>query len=742
MWCARAVLRTNERTNVRFVVRARRVNNERTNVPSIVPSLMSGMLADAATALYWFLCCGTELGEARRARERLYWLACCVPSADRYHAVPEIFEWTQVATMRMTRQQMVDDIQNAALLRQPVNVPPPKAVSRHEVHPEQQQLVILPSTALGGGNVAARRHLSALKSFVGLWRTRRDAARLMPQPRHGDIQIKCAPATSCSTLESETQALLGASCLDSALAAADGGGGASSQPSQLVEIVSELAPVSATALTPARPLPPPASIAASAVAADAEAEPALAAASHRPSERRPSERRRSVLGGFLSGARSLAHSLLPEPATSLKSSHCDGDVEGGEGGEGAGEPHPRRDEGQGGTARGAGGWDGGRSAGIDRAEKPFAASWRLGGVCTRLLEARVAWPPAGDFALSDCVAADDLDDLLVCMGSDGEQRNVATYSAGRGDDLNLEGHSHAICSVAMNSEFLASGSMDGSVRLWSRGTGECAALLLAVGREQALGLAMDECWLLCGDANGKAHCWSLEEVRPLSSRYDSGTVETLLQPVARYREHLAPVCSVALGQSVALTAGSTDQTARLWNLVRVDALAKRTAASHGLIDCSSRATLPHPASVGSVSVDHACSLAATGCADGLVRLWSVREAMCLRTLAHCLAAGGGGTAVGSAVPGAEARLMVAAVRLLVTGDLLISGGEDGHIKLWSLWAPEGSEWITTLPAAQPGQPRVPVQGVAASSLGFIAAAGGDQLVVYRPRRTSVHRADG
>lgn len=56
------------------------------------------------------------------------------------------------------------------------------------------------------------------------------------------------------------------------------------------------------------------------------------------------------------------------------------------------------------------------------------------------MEARVAWPPTGKFALADCLAADDLDDTLVCIGGDGDAKTVATYSASNGEDLCLLGH--------------------------------------------------------------------------------------------------------------------------------------------------------------------------------------------------------------------------------------------------------------------------------------------------------------
>lgn len=171
---------------------------------------------------------------------------------------------------------------------------------------------------------------------------------------------------------------------------------------------------------------------------------------------------------------------------------------------------------------------------------------------------------AGIPLYASCLAADDLDDTVICVGvrstpwvmtvfrgsvaqstrlmqcrtrprishtqSDDESCNVATYSAFRGTDLNLEGHAQPICSLtsvfpacspvcailccklvaflpAVNSELIASGSMDGTIRLWCRGTGECKAVICGHGLTLPLSLAMTESWLLSGDRCGSSLLW-------------------------------------------------------------------------------------------------------------------------------------------------------------------------------------------------------------------------------------------
>ena len=69
---------------------------------------------------------------------------------------------------------------------------------------------------------------------------------------------------------------------------------------------------------------------------------------------------------------------------------------------------------------------------------------------------------------------------------------------------------------------------------------------------------------------------------------------------------------------------------------------------------------------------------------------------------------------------------VACVRL--HAGMLLSGGGDGRVKLWSLAAEDAQE-VTTIHAAT----RAPVQGVVLSSLaGYVAIAAGDRLEVWRP----------
>ena len=77
----------------------------------------------------------------------------------------------------------------------------------------------------------------------------------------------------------------------------------------------------------------------------------------------------------------------------------------------------------------------------------LAEDWRGGATSAQRMDTCVCWPPEGDFAFADCLAADE-NDTIVCQGSDGEASTLSTYSALHGADLCLLGHADAICSIA------------------------------------------------------------------------------------------------------------------------------------------------------------------------------------------------------------------------------------------------------------------------------------------------------
>ena len=112
-------------------------------------------------------------------------------------------------------------------------------------------------------------------------------------------------------------------------------------------------------------------------------------------------------------------------------------------------------------------------------------------------------------------------------------------------------------------------------------------------------------------------------------------------------------------------------------------------------------TLMVPACAQVSLMDGEHSIAATGCGDGIVRVWSLGSFACLRSLSHGFA--------------------ISSVRLV--HGLLLTGGQDGMAKVWHL--AEGRN-LANLPAEH----SEPVQGLALAPNGTVIIAAGDKLTAY------------
>ena len=318
--------------------------------------------------------------------------------------------------------------------------------------------------------------------------------------------------------------------------------------------------------------------------------------------------------------------------------------------------------------------------------------------------AKSAEMPAFLTVQSDCL---DLDgDCLACIGGDGQGTSVSTFSAASGQVThNFKGHSDRVLCVAVEGDKIASGSRDKTIMLWSRSSGKHMATMEC--EEPVHGLAMRRGQLLssegkAGSPDGVARLWSV-------------TASKLL---ALLHEHAGAIWGVALGVSLAVTA-SHDKTARVWPISEKKGKGKADTTSH----LASIATLTHPEWVCTVAIAADDSIAATGCADGRVRLWSLLTFACLRTLDHS-------SQDVAAVSGDDSRIgPVFSVRLF--SGALVSGGFDQSVKVWSLSS--DGDAIATLDHG------AVVRGIVASPRqGFIATAGGrtkEGLVIWRPVRS-------
>ena len=322
-----------------------------------------------------------------------------------------------------------------------------------------------------------------------------------------------------------------------------------------------------------------------------------------------------------------------------------------------------------------------------KASEKWLHPWRSNGVGGGGGKRETAFDANIGFS-GDCLAMDSHGDKLVTVGLDGV--SVEIFSVSRNASVRtLEGHTDLVCCVAVKGDLIASAGRDRTIRIWSMRQGTQLAVLEGC-EDQVYGLQMRGGLLVSGEGSakrGRARLWQLRT----------------REPIAVFPEHGGPVWSVAIsanqqqhfGRPDVAVSASFDATARVWPL-NVPGVA------------SSLATLEHPTWVFSVSTEG--ELCATGCGDKLVRLWSLANYECLRTLMH-------DTAGWVATP-------VFCVRFY--GGVLASGGEDKTVKLWSV-ANDGECVVTLTHGAT-------VRGIAISPKGFVASVGGNakKLVIWRP----------
>jgi WD40 repeat protein len=223
--------------------------------------------------------------------------------------------------------------------------------------------------------------------------------------------------------------------------------------------------------------------------------------------------------------------------------------------------------------------------------------------------------------------------------------------------------------ASADGSLLAGGGASGRLYLWDAATGELAREWQAHYKAASC-LAFSPCGALLasGGLDGVAHCWDVAALLDVSSSSSSSSSGAALPPAASATwsghtmalTHLAfaPLGGLCGGPAAArLVTCSLDRSVRWWDVASGRCL--RTVA------------LP----TGATAL----------CADGAGATWYVGglngSIYVLGASASGSASGGGGAPAGAAMVGHTAAVTCLAVT--PDGDRVLSGGDDGSVRIWS-----------------------------------------------------------
>nr|VFJ94362.1 MAG: WD domain-containing protein, G-beta repeat-containing protein [Candidatus Kentron sp. LFY] len=248
----------------------------------------------------------------------------------------------------------------------------------------------------------------------------------------------------------------------------------------------------------------------------------------------------------------------------------------------------------------------------------------------------------------------------------------------------LAGHEDWVISIAVNSDgtWAASGSTDGTVKIWDIETGDCRATLEGhIAQVSSVAITTNDKLILSGSDDKSIRVWDAESGRQLGK-------------LVGHTRVIESVGALPGGVRALSSGGGDDRTLRFWDLTSNECTEVIRCETHREDNISTSAVNPrgmetlsghrsglirlwdrrdgeligtlegHSGPVHSVQITPDGRFAVSGSADKTVRLWDLRTGICLKTL-----------------EGHEDA--VSSVAISRDGILIASTGwEDGTIRLW------------------------------------------------------------